>query len=116
MNKYRVNHIIYTIKGLRFMKDEIESLPQEPEACEMKTPHDHRIMVKALENPLRRRIVKSIGAFGKTRKEIMNELNISDSQLKFQLDFLVKECYAEVDGEKCRLNTKGLQELLANIK
>ena len=98
------------------MKDDIESLPQEPDACEMKTPKDHRIMFKALENPLRRKIVKSIGAFGKTRKEILKELGISESQLKFQLDFRVKECYAELEGEKCRLNAKGLQELLANIK
>jgi DNA-directed RNA polymerase specialized sigma subunit len=98
------------------MKDDVESLPQEPDACEMKTPKDHRIMFKALENPLRRKIVKSIGAFGKTRKEIIKELGISESQLKFQIDFLVKECYAELEGEKCRLNAKGLQELLANIK
>ncbi|MCE8423919.1 MAG: winged helix-turn-helix transcriptional regulator [Candidatus Methanoperedens sp.] len=82
----------------------------------MKTPKDHSMMFKALENPLRRKIVKSIGAFGKTRNEIIKELGISESQLKFQLDFLVKECYAELEGEKCRLNTKGLQELLANIR
>ena len=98
------------------MKDEIESIPQEPNACEIKTPQDHRIMFKALENPLRRKIVKSIGTFGKTKKEILDELNISESQLKFQLDFLIKECYAQVDGDKCKLNSKGLQELLANIK
>jgi len=98
------------------MKDDVESLPQEPDACEMKTPKDHIIMFKALENPLRRKIVKSIGAFGKTRKEIIKELGISESQLKFQLDFLVKECYAELEGEKCRLNAKGMQELLVNIK
>lgn len=98
------------------MKDEIESIPQEPDACEMKTPDDHKIMFRALENPLRRKIVRSIGAFGKTKNEIMKEVNISESQLKFQLDFLVKECYAEVDGDTCRLNSKGLQELLANIK
>jgi len=98
------------------MKDDIESLPQEPDACEMKTPNDHRIMFKALENPLRRKIVKSIGAFGKTRQDIIKELGISESQLKFQLDFLIKECYAELKGEKCSLNAKGLQELLANIK
>lgn len=98
------------------MNDEIESLPPEPDACETKTPHDHQMMFRTLENPLRRKIVKSIGAFGKTRKEIMKELGISESQLKFQLDYLVKECYAEVDGEKCRLNSKGLDELLANIK
>ncbi len=98
------------------MNDEIESLPPEPDACEIKTPHDHQLMFKTLENPLRRKIVKSIGAFGKTKKEMMKELGISESQLKFQLDYLVKECYAEVDGEKVRLNTKGMQELLANIK
>ncbi len=98
------------------MNDEIETLPPEPDACETKTPHDHQLMFKTLENPLRRKIVKSIGAFGKTKKEIMKELGISESQLKFQLDYLVKECYAEVDGEKVRLNTKGMQELLANIK
>lgn len=98
------------------MTDEIESVPQEPDACEMKTPHDHRIMFRALENPQRRNIVRSIGAFGKTKNELMNELKISESQLKFQLDFLIKECYAEVDGDKYRLNSKGLQELLANIK
>ncbi len=98
------------------MNDEIESLPLEPDACEIKTPHDHQMMFKALENPLRRNIVKSIGAFGKTKKEIMKELGISESQLKFQLDYLVKECYAEIDGDKVRLNTKGMQELLANIK
>jgi hypothetical protein len=98
------------------MNDEIESIPPEQDACEIKTPHDHQMMFKTLENPLRRRIVKSIGAFGKTKNEIIKELGISESQLKFQLDYLVKECYAEVDGEKVRLNTKGMQELLANIK
>lgn len=98
------------------MNDEIDSIPAEPDACEIKTPHDHQMMFKTLENPLRRKIVKSIGAFGKTKKEIMKELGISESQLKFQLDYLVKECYAGVDGETIRLNTKGIQELLANIK
>ncbi len=98
------------------MEDEIESIPPEPDACEIKTPHDHQLMFRTLENPLRRKIVKSIGASGKNRKEIMKELGISESQLKFQLDYLVKECYAEVDGENVRLNLKGLDELLANIK
>lgn len=98
------------------MEDEIDSIPQEPDACETKTPHDHQLMFKTLENPLRRRIVKSIGTFGKTKKEIMKELGISEAQLKFQLDYLVKMCYAEMDGERCRLNSKGLEELLANIK
>ena len=98
------------------MTDEIELIPQEYDACEMNTPQDHRIMFKALGNPLRRKIVKSIGSVGKTKNEIMDEVKISESQLKFQMDFLIKECYAQKEGEKFKLNPKGLQELLANIK
>lgn len=91
--------------------------PQEGhDACEMKTPRDHKVMFRTLENPLRRNIVKSIGALGKTKKDLMKELGITEAQLKFQLDYLVKNCYAEVDGENCRLNAKGLDELLANVK
>ena len=98
------------------MKDnEIESMAKEPDACETRTPHDHKLMFRTLENPLRRNIIKSIGTFGKTKNEIMKELGISGSQLKFQLDYLVKMCYIEVEEENCRLNEKGL-DLLANIK
>ncbi len=98
------------------MKDEIDSIPEEPDACEMKTPHDHQLMFKTLENPLRRKIIKSIGAFGKTKKEIMKEAGITEAQLKFQLDYLVKMCYVEVDGDNIRFNVKGLDELLVNVK
>ncbi len=89
---------------------------EEYDACEVKTPRDHRIMFRTLENPLRRKIVRAIGAFGKTKNEIMRDLDITEAVLKFHLDYLVKNCYAEVDGEKCRLNARGLDELLANIK
>ena len=43
------------------MKDEIESIPQKTDACETRTPHEHQLMFKTLENPLRRKIIKSIG-------------------------------------------------------
>ena len=98
------------------MNNDMEPLQEEHDACEIKTPQDHKIMFRTLENPLRRNIVKSIGAFGKTKKEILKELGISEEQLKFQLDYLVKNCYAEVVGEKCMLNAKGIDELLANVK
>ena len=98
------------------MKNDIEPSQDEGDACEMKTPRDHKVMFMTLENPLRRNIVKSIGAFGKTKMEIMKELGITEAQLKFQIDYLVKNCYAEVDGENCRLNAKGIDELLANVK
>ena len=97
------------------MKDEIDTIPIESDSCEIKSPNDHKLMFKSLENPLRRRIIKSIGESGKTKDQIMKEIGINENQLKFQLDYLVKECYAEIDGEIYRLNEKGKDELLVNI-
>ena len=97
------------------MKDEIDIIPVESDSCEIKTPSGHRLMFKALENPVRRMIVKTIGESGKRKEEIMKEVGIDEFQLNFQLDYLIKECYAEVDGEIYRLNEKGKDELLANI-
>lgn len=98
------------------MKNDIEPPQDAHDTCEIKTPRDHQIMFRTLENPLRRNIVRSIGDSGKTKMEIMKELGITEEQLKFQLDYLVVNCYAEVDGENCRLNAKGIDELLANVR
>lgn len=97
------------------MKDEIDTIPIEPDSCEIKTPSDHKLMFKTLMNPIRRKIIKIIGESGKTKEEIMKDVNISESQLNFQLDYLVKECYTEVNGEIYRLNEKGKDELLVNV-
>jgi DNA-binding transcriptional ArsR family regulator len=97
------------------MKDEMDAIPQDPDSCEIKSPIDHKLMFKTLENPLRRKIIKSIGEFGKTKEDIMKEVAISEYQLNFQLEYLIKECYAEFDGDMCKLNSKGIDELLVNI-
>lgn len=97
------------------MKDDLDSIPEEPDACESRTPHDHKLMFKTLENPLRRKIIKSIGVPGITKKEIMEKLDITEEQLKFQVEYLVKMCYIEVNDDVCRLNEKGI-DLLSNIK
>lgn len=97
-------------------EDEIDNIiPEESDSCEIKSPDNHKLMFKTLENPLRRMVIKSIGESGKTKKGIMKDVDISESQLNFQLDYLVKECYMEVDGELYRLNEKGKDELLVNI-
>lgn len=95
-------------------EDEIDKLSTELDSCEIKSPSDHRLMFKTLENPVRRMVIKSIGYLGKTKKEIMKDVGINESLLDFQLDYLIKECYAEVDGEIYRLNEKG-KDLLVNI-
>ena len=96
-------------------EDEIDKLPEEPGSCEIKSPSDHKLMFKTLESSLRRLVIKSIGDHGKTKEDIMKDVVITESQLNFQLDYLIKECYVEVDGTIFRLNDKGKDELLVNI-
>lgn len=96
-------------------EDEVDKIPEEPESCETKSPSDHRLMFKTLENKLRRLVIKNIGEHGKTKEDIMKEVEITQTQLDFQMDYLVKECYVEVDGSMFRLNDKGKDELLVNI-
>lgn len=96
-------------------EDEIDKIPEEHDSCETKSPSDHKLMFKTLENSLRRLVIKSIGEHGKTKEDILKEVVITESQLNFQLDYLVKECYAETDGNIFWLNDKGKDELLVNI-
>lgn len=73
----------------------------------------HERLFKASMSPLRRKIVASIGVFGKTREELKNELDLSDFQLKFNLDWLIKEGFATEEGEQLKLTDDGVELLEA---
>lgn len=73
----------------------------------------HERLFKASMSPLRREIVASIGVFGKTREELKQELGLSDFQLKFNLDWLIKEGFATEEGEQLKLTDDGVELLEA---
>lgn len=94
--------------------DELEEmLERKPTVREAKVD-DHALMVKALEHPVRRKMIKTIGVFGKTKSELKNEVGVDENMFKFQVDFLLKGNYLIIDGETYRLNDRGLV-LLSNI-
>ena len=94
--------------------DELEDMIMRgPTAREAKMG-DHDMMFKALGNPVRRKIIVSIGTFGRSLAEVMEAAGVDRSQLDYQLDFLNKGEYAVVEGDVCRLTDKGLG-LLSNI-
>lgn len=95
--------------------EDAEPVPESQDACAIRTPEDHKLMFRTLENPLRRKLIRAIGVGGRTKGELSAELGITGSQLQFQLDYLVKMCFAEVEGENCRLNSKGI-DLMRHIK
>lgn len=73
----------------------------------------HEKLFKASMSPLRREIVAAIGIQGKNREELKRELNISDFQLKFNIDWLIKEGFVKEEEGKLKLTDDGIELLEA---
>ncbi|MCX9025694.1 MAG: hypothetical protein OIN85_06310 [Candidatus Methanoperedens sp.] len=94
--------------------DELEAmLERKPTVREAKVD-DHALMVKALEHPIRRRMIKSIGVFGKEKSGLQKEVGVDDAMFNFQTDFLMKGNYLKIEENNYRLTDRGLV-LLSNI-
>ncbi|MBU4222506.1 MAG: hypothetical protein KKD46_01730 [Euryarchaeota archaeon] len=101
-------------KGEEITDDELEAmLERRPSVREAKVA-DHEHMVKALEHPVRRKMIKTIGVFGKKKSELQNEVGVNNAIFNFQTDFLTKGGYIWIEGDTFRLTDRGLV-LLSNI-
>ncbi len=94
--------------------EELEAmLERRPSVREAKVA-DHELMVKALEHPVRRKMIKAIGVFGKKINELKKEVGVDDAAFNFQTDFLLRGNYIRIENDTCRLTDRGLA-LLPNI-
>jgi len=94
--------------------DELEAmLERRPSVREAKVA-DHELMVKALEHPVRRKMIKAIGVFGKNKSELQKEVGVNDAVFNFQTDFLIRGNYIKIENDTLRLTDRGLV-LLSNI-
>ncbi len=94
--------------------DELEAmLERRPSVREAKVA-DHELMVKAVEHPVRRRMIKAIGVFGKAKSELQKEVDVNEAVFNFQTDFLIKGNYIKIENDTFRLTDRGLV-LLSNI-
>lgn len=95
-------------------EDELEAmLERRPSVREAKVA-EHELMVKALEHPVRRKMIKTTGVFGKKKEELQKEVGVTEAIFNFQTDFLVKGSYLKIDGDTYTLTDRGLV-LLSNI-
>lgn len=94
--------------------DELEEMMDRKPTIREAKVDDHALMVKALEHPIRRKMIKSIGVFGKKRGQLKNEVGADDTIFNFQMDFLLKGNYLRIEGDNITLNDRGLV-LLSNI-
>ena len=81
---------------------------------------DHKIGLMALQNRIRREIIKLIGKEGrKSFEEIKGRFGLSDSQTKMHLDLLEKALFIEAvekGGEKYYVLTPRGEAYLENVE
>ncbi len=71
----------------------------------------HEKLFKASMSPARREIVRAIGIQEKSMNELKKELNLSEFQLKFNLDWLIREGFVMEEKGKYKLTEDGLELL-----
>jgi hypothetical protein len=95
-------------------EDELEAMMERKPTVREAKVDDHALMIKAIEHPVRRKIIKTIGVFGKNKAQLKKEVGVDDANFNFQIDFLIMGNYLKIEGEIFRLNDRGLV-LLSNI-
>lgn len=95
-------------------KDDLDDMlmakPSERERVRM----EHEYMHRAASHPVRRQLVRSIGAFGATEDEIREETDIDDKVFKYHTEYLMNGDLLNLVNGKYFLTEKGL-EMLSNI-
>ena len=95
-------------------EDELEAMIERKPTVREAKVDDHALMVKALEHPVRRKMIKTIGVFGKNKSDLKKEVGVEVAMFNFQTDFLIKGNYLKIEGDIYRLTDRGLV-LLSNI-
>jgi hypothetical protein len=78
--------------------------PTEGEAVKM----EHVMMEKVSINPARRKLLRIVGIFGKTEKQLKEESGLNDFFFKFHMDFLLKEGFLKYEEGMYRLTDTGI--------
>jgi hypothetical protein len=95
------------------MHDEIDEIdayfasrgePTEGEAVKL----EHMMMEKVSINPARRKLLRTVGIFGKTEKQLKEESGLNDFFYKFHMDFLLKEGFLKFEEDMYRLTDSGI--------
>jgi len=76
---------------------------------------DHKAGLKALQNPVRRHILESLGEGKMTFDEVKDKFDLNDVQAKLDLDMLVDTLYIEKEDEETYVITPRGEAFLVNV-
>jgi predicted transcriptional regulator len=76
----------------------------EGEAVKM----EHMMMEKVSISPARRKLLRTVGVFGKTEKQLKEESGLNDFLYKYHMDLLLKEGLLKFEDGIYRLTDMGI--------
>ncbi|MBP1909771.1 winged helix-turn-helix domain-containing protein [Methanolobus bombayensis] len=76
---------------------------------------DHKAGLKAMQNPIRRQIVESLGEGKMTFDEVKSRFDLNDVQAKLNLDMLVDTLYIEKEDDTTYVITVRGEAFLENV-
>ncbi|KKG12838.1 hypothetical protein EO98_12645 [Methanosarcina sp. 2.H.T.1A.6] len=69
---------------------------------------EHMMMEKVSVNPARRKLLRTVGIFGKPENQLKEESGLNDFFFKFHMDFLLKEGFLKFEEGMYRLTDSGI--------
>ncbi|WP_406658053.1 hypothetical protein V7O62_05750 [Methanolobus sp. ZRKC2] len=95
--------------------DELEEMIMKSPSARESVKMEHELLRNTASHPLRRKVVRSIGIFGKRFGEIKEDISIDDNSLKYHIDFLRNgEFLLLEDDTTYKLTDKGM-DLLSDM-
>ncbi len=95
------------------MHEEVDELDayfsQKGETTEAEAvKQEHVMMEKVSMNPARRKLLRTVGIFGKNPEQLKEESGLNDFHFKYHMDFLLKETLLKLEEGMYRLTDHGI--------
>ncbi|WP_440952319.1 hypothetical protein [Methanococcoides sp. FTZ1] len=93
--------------------DELDDMIMQRPSEGERVKKEHEMLDKAASHPIRRKMVKTIGAFGKPEEQLKAELEVDDDAFKYHMDFLKNANIVVIKEDIYRLTDAGIDLLAA---
>lgn len=92
--------MIWFVHGYAINKHNKGYMPPPNKPPDMSGLSDHALEVKIMMSPHRRKMISRIGVYGATREELQEATDLDDTQLRFNIEFLLHTDVARKEDGK----------------
>ncbi|TQD26139.1 hypothetical protein [Methanolobus vulcani] len=93
------------------LEDDLDDLLDAQPSERERVKAEHELAHKAASHPIRRQLIRAIGAFGSTKSEILESTELDEKVFKYHTEFLIKGEFVNIIEDKYSLSDKGIELL-----